>query len=180
MPSAFRHVPRLICVLCLAVLLSACAGDAKKKSSPIPKDLQDRRRERMGKLSGEGIVLFGKKGSPGSESGGGSGIGVNSYLWRATLDTVSFMPLASADPFGGVVLTDWYEDASVKGERFKVNAFILGTDLRSNNVKIRLFRQLYDKERGTWADAESAAGAASAIEDRILARAKELKAAEAE
>ncbi len=52
-----------------------------------------------------GLSLFG--GDEDQPQTGGSQIGVNSYLWRATLDTISFMPLASADPFGGVIITDW-------------------------------------------------------------------------
>ena len=73
--------------------------------------------------------------------GGGSGIAVNSFLWRASLDTVSFMPLASADPFGGTILTDWYSpDANAK-ERFKINVFILTRELRSDGIRVRVFRQ---------------------------------------
>ena len=68
-------------------------------------------------------------------------IGVNSYLWRATLDTLSFMPLASADPFGGVIITDWYEDPKAPGERFKVNALILDRSLRADGVKLTVFKQ---------------------------------------
>ena len=56
---------------------------------------------------------------------GGTGIGVNAFLWRATLDTVSFMPLASADPFGGVILTDWHSTATSPNERYKLNFYIL-------------------------------------------------------
>ena len=72
-------------------------------------------------ILGEGGLLGRKK-----KDGGESAIGVNSYLWRATLDTVSFMPLASADPFGGVILTDWYTDPQNPNERVKINAFCHG------------------------------------------------------
>src|SRR5262249_10226610 len=64
--------------------------------------------------------------------GGGGGIGVNSFLWRASLDTVAFMPLASADPFGGVIITDWYTPPQSPNERFKINVFILGRTLRAD------------------------------------------------
>src|SRR6201998_852295 len=62
-------------------------------------------------------------------------VGVNSYLWHATLDTLSFMPLASADPFGGVIITDWYSPSTTQDERFKVNIFILGRELRADGVR---------------------------------------------
>ena len=74
-----------------------------------------------------GLNLFGGGEAP--EGGAGStGIGVNSFLWRASLDTISFMPLASADPFGGVIITDWYAPPETLAERFKVNLYILGPD----------------------------------------------------
>ena len=78
-------------------------------------------------------------------------IGVNSYLWRATLDTLAFMPLASADPFGGVIITDWYTPASANGERFKATAYILGRELRSDGVRVSIFRQVL--QGGQWVDA---------------------------
>src|SRR4051812_49578412 len=77
-------------------------------------------------------------------------IGVNAYLWRATLDTLSFMPLASADPFGGTIITDWYTPAGATNERFRAQAYVLGRQLRSDGVKVQLFRQTL--ERGQWVD----------------------------
>ena len=105
----------------------------------------------------------------------GSPIGVNSYLWRATLDTLSFMPLASADPFGGVIITDWYEDPKTPGERFKVNALILDKTLRADGVKITLFKQKMDK--GSWRDQQVDDKLAHSLEDTILTRARQLKSA---
>ena len=85
-------------------LLTSCSGKSKVEHT-YPKSKDELETERMGRLTGEdGIVLFGNKSrrSPGS-----NGIGVNSYLWRATLDTVYTMPLLSADPLGGTIITDW-------------------------------------------------------------------------
>ena len=79
--------------------------------------------------------------SSAGNGGGGPGIGVNSYLWHASLDTVSFLPLASADPFGGVIITDWYSPPATPNERFKVNVFILNRELRADGVKATVFRQ---------------------------------------
>jgi hypothetical protein len=102
-------------------------------------------------------------------------IQVNAYLWRATLDTLSFMPMVSADPFGGVVITDWYSPPSTPGERFKVNAYILSKQLTANAIQISVFHQV---QTGTgWADAPADPSLASGLEDRILSRAADLQAA---
>jgi hypothetical protein len=99
---------------------------------------------------------------------------VNAYLWRATLDTLSFMPLSSADPFGGVIITDWYSPPAAPGERFRATAYLMGRQLRSDGVRITVFRQIQDRN-GQWIDQPVSAGTASAIEDNVLARARELR-----
>lgn len=105
---------------------------------------------------------------------GQSGIGVNTYLWRAALDTVSFMPLASADPFGGVILTDWYSPEATPNERLKLNVFILDRELRSDGVQVKVFRQVR-KKGGSWNDAEVAPETAAQLEDTILTRARQIR-----
>ena len=80
-------------------------------------------------------MMFSNNDTAGNTGGGGPGIGVNSFLWHASLDTVSFMPLASADPFGGTIITDWYSPPASPNERFKVNIFILGRELRADGVQ---------------------------------------------
>ena len=109
-----------------------------------------------------------------SLGGGGAGIGVNSYLWRASLDTIAFMPLSSADPFGGVIITDWHSPEGVLQERFKMNVFILVRSLRADGVRVSLFRQVRDRG-GTWRDAGVPVQTASRIEDAILTRARQLR-----
>jgi Domain of unknown function (DUF3576) len=110
-----------------------------------------------------------------SASGGGSvGIGVNSYLWHASLDTVSFMPLASADPFGGVIITDWYSPPGTPDERFKVNIFILNRELRADGVKASVFRQKRD-DKGVWMDAAVDKNTDTDLENAILARARQIR-----
>ena len=155
-------------------LIASCSlfPDSLEATSQYPKSKKEKRRDRAGKITGEGIVLFGgKKSFDGDEAGGVSGIGVNSYLWRASLDTLAFMPLASADPFGGVIITDWYEDPSSPGERFKVNVVILDTRLRSNAIKVSLFKQILDKN-SVWRDSESGADMVNELENKILTKAK--------
>ena len=75
-------------------------------------------------------------------------IGVNSYLWRATLDTLAFMPLASADPYGGVVITDWYSDPQKPDERFKCTVYILDTRLRGDGLKVTVFKEVSNGQGG--------------------------------
>lgn len=120
-------------------------------------------------------ALFGGLGGGGNQNGGGQpGVGVNSYLWRATLDTVSFMPLASADPFGGVIITDWYSPPDQPGERFKVNIFILGRELRADGVRASVFHQKRDPS-GQWSEAPVDTNTATDIENAILTRARQLR-----
>jgi hypothetical protein len=102
-------------------------------------------------------------------------LGVNSYLWHATLDTLRFMPLASADPFGGVVITDWYSAPEAPTERLKVTVYILDRSLRADGLKIAVFRQT--QANGAWADAQVSPDTATKLENAILTRARELRLA---
>lgn len=120
-----------------------------------------------------GLNLMGGKEE---KNDGSNGIGVNSYLWRAALDTVTFMPLASADPFGGVIITDWYTAPEKQSERFKVNIFILDKQLRSDGVKVKVFRQV--QKSGKWVDSTVADNTGPQMEDAILTRARQLRVAD--
>jgi len=122
--------------------------------------------------------LFGSGNSNG-QGGGGGGVGVNSFLWRASLDTVSFMPLSSADPFGGVIITDWYSPPKTPDERFKVNVFILGRDLRADGVRASVFHQKKDA-KGQWVEAPVDANTATDLENAILTRARQIRLSAAE
>ncbi|MCH7936018.1 MAG: DUF3576 domain-containing protein [Proteobacteria bacterium] len=104
----------------------------------------------------------------------GGALGVNSYLWRASLDTISFMPVNSADPFGGVIITDWHSPTEAPSERFKLNVYILGRALRADGVRVAVFRQVQD-QRGAWKDAGVPEETGTKIEDAILFRARQLR-----
>ncbi|WP_213474860.1 DUF3576 domain-containing protein [Thalassospira tepidiphila] len=127
--------------------------------------------ERGGLFGSEGLNIFGGEDE---QQGGGSGIGVNSFLWRASLDTLSFMPLNSADPFGGVIITDWYTPPESPDERFKLTAYILGTALRSDAIKVSVFRQV-SVGPNQWQDAVVEPGTVTSMEDAILTRARQLR-----
>lgn len=129
-------------------------------------------KESMVGRSDDTVFNFGKS-NKNEEAGANSGVGVNAYLWRGALDTLSFMPLVSADAFGGVIITDWYQPPSASGERFKATAYILGRQLRADGVKVSIFRQV--QQGGTWVDAPVAPSTITEIEDKVLARARELR-----
>ncbi len=124
----------------------------------------------------EGLNLFGGESTAEPGGGGGSGIGVNSFLWRASLDTISFMPLVSADPFGGVIITDWYAPAESPGERVKITVYILGRELRADGIRAAVFRQRHDGS-GNWVDAAVEKRTQTELEDAILTRARQLRVA---
>jgi len=100
-------------------------------------------------------------------------IGVNSYLWRASLETVSFAPLLQADSNGGVIVTDWYANPSNPGERVKVTVTILDSDLRADALRVAASRQV--SQGGTWVDAPVQAATVQKLEDIILTKARELR-----
>ena len=100
-------------------------------------------------------------------------IGVNSYLWRAALDAVSFAPLLQADSNGGVIVTDWYANPSNPGERVKMTVTILDSDLRADALRVAASRQV--NQSGTWVDAPVQAATVQKLEDIILTKARELR-----
>ncbi len=100
-------------------------------------------------------------------------IGVNSYLWRAALDTLSFMPLAQADSNGGVIVTDWYANPAVAGERMKLTVTILDQDLRADAIRVAASRQLL--QNGQWVDAPVQAATTQKLEEIILSKARDLR-----
>src|ERR1051326_2425931 len=102
-------------------------------------------------------------------------LGVNAYLWRATLDTLNFMPLASADPVGGVLISDWYAAPDKPDEHMKVTVYILDRRLRADAVKVNVFRQT--RNTNGWTDAAVNPDTGIKLENAILARARELRLA---
>jgi hypothetical protein len=173
-----------ICVAAgLAMLVAGCSNMGDNFRVPDNSEYRDdsRRARVQGRLGGsDGIVILGtdrsrQSGNAAAGAGdAGGGIGVNAFLWRATLDTLSFMPLSSADPFGGVVITDWYSPPGAQNERFRATAYILGRTLRSDGVRVVVFRQ--ELRGNNWVDVPVAASTGTEFEDQVLARARELRA----
>ncbi|RDC61287.1 uncharacterized protein HME9302_02508 [Alteripontixanthobacter maritimus] len=100
-------------------------------------------------------------------------IGVNSYLWRASLETLSFAPLLQTDSAGGVIVTDWYTNPQNPGERVKMTVTILDQDLRADAVRVAASRQV--AQAGSWVDAPVQAATVQKLEDIILTRARTLR-----
>ena len=101
-------------------------------------------------------------------------LGVNGYLWRASLDTLAFMPLLSADPYGGLIITDWYANPEKPDERLKATVYILDTRLRADGLNVTVFKQVHDASGG-WKDAPTSAQTDTDIENAILTRARQLR-----
>jgi hypothetical protein len=168
-------------VLALGALLGGCGGDYGYEGNPyeanerVSREPGGNQRNNSTILGDGGIfgAVFGGK----RQQEGGTGIGVNVFLWRATLDTLSFVPLSSADPFGGVVITDWYAPPETPDERFKVNVYILGRELRTDSVRVAVFRQNRRDRAGEWLDSAVAATTGTNLENEILVRARQMRVA---
>lgn len=152
--------------------VAACSGvDVKPADTRSSSDI---RRESTGKVFGDDAFTWGGNSRKDEGAADGSGIGVNSFLWRASLDTLLFMPVSSADPFGGVIITDWHTPSdSPPTERFKLNVYILGRALRADGVRVAVFRQVKDGEQ--WRDQPLDTKVAAKIEDAILTKARQLR-----
>ena len=153
-------------------LLGGCSSPNIKPAGENP-TYDEQVEKNTGKLFGD-IVIGG--GAKRDSDGGPSGIGVNGFLWRASLDTLAFLPLASADPFGGVIITDWYAPPESPNERFKVTVYLLGRQLRSDGIRVSVFRQTQQSGAG-WADSALSEETATKLADSILTRARELRIA---
>ncbi len=169
-------IRKVLAAACVALMVAACGPSdssfptttgQRGPTNPNP----DPNAERESIFGEDGLVLFG--GSGGDGANGGGGIGVNSFLWRASLDTVSFVPLASADPFGGVIITEWYSDPTAPTERFKLTVYILDKRLRADGLKVAVFRQ--ERAGDEWRDAGANAATSVQLENAILMRARELR-----
>ncbi len=155
----------------------ARSGTLMQKSSP-----EDRKRaldDAQNRLR-TGGGMFGKKGGVNLLGGGenksatiGVGMPINPYLWKGSLETISFMPLVSADPFAGIIITDWYNDADTPTERCKINVFIKGLEMKTQNLKVNSFCQT--KINGSWVDQPINKQNNAKLENAILNKAKKIK-----
>ena len=156
----------------VAVALAACSNSRELG----PEDYNDPvlKGPKTKMIESDTLLSFGvDKSKKNASAGDTTGIGVNAYLWRGALDTLSFMPLASADPFGGVIITDWYTAPDAPNERFKATAYVLGRELRADAVRISVFHQIL--KAGQWVDSPVTQATQTELEDKVLTRARELR-----
>ncbi len=189
MPGSLPPPRPLVVLGSLAVLtgilsfgLAACGGDGANEArtgQSGDRTVRDVRAGLGGRTQEQG-TLFGPGGLFGSKpknEDSGTGVAVNAYLWRASLDTINFIPLVSADPFGGVIITDWYTPAETPNERMKVQVTILDRELRADGVRVSVFKQQTAPRGGNWVDAQVDPRTQIDIENAILTRARQLRIA---
>ena len=146
--------------------------DSAKNKDLAMKDAENRLRTGGGLFGKKGMVLGTNEDNKTVSS---MGMPINPFLWRGSLETVDFMPLSSADPFGGIIITDWYSDGETINERCKINIFIKGLELKTNNLKVNTFCQSF--ENSQWIDLPTSASLNAQLEDAILNKAKKIKLA---
>lgn len=159
-------IKRLGILVLLCLTITGCGFPEGEAAYPDTRDDL----YKHGSITGEqGITLLGGDDKKSAQPG----ISVNAFLWRAALDTISFMPLTSADPFGGVIITDWYSAPETPDERAKITVYILSQDLRADGIRVSAFRQ--KKQAGAWVDTSVAKQTTVNLEDAILTRARQLR-----
>jgi len=162
-----------VCLAILLLSLSACGSPDVGTEASYGQPDHDKLYKNGSLLSDQGgadVLNLG-----GDEKGkDASGIGVNGFLWRASLDTVSFMPIASADPFGGIIITDWYSSPNDANERMRLNIFIRDRELRADGVKVSVFRQSKGTD-GRWMDAAVTPTTGPSLENAILTKARQIR-----
>ena len=174
----YSHFLAALALSTLSLALAACGDLHPKASYPAPQDAADAQKHgTIGQaLNGDdsgGITLFDTARK--RQAGQGQGLGVNAYLWRAALDTISFMPILSADSTGGTLLTDWYSPPATPNERLKLNIVIKDQTLRADGVTVTVFKQqLVD---GAYKDEAVNPAVGTQLEDTIVQRARQLRLA---
>ena len=152
---------------CAVTVLSGMSGCATRESA--------RTYQTQEEGGGFRLPFFGGRTRQAAAQAADAGqLGVNYYLWRASLDTLSFMPLASADPYGGLIITDWYANPEKADERFKATVYILDTRLRADGLNVALSKQNRAAD-GQWRDAPTSPQTETDIENAILTRARQLR-----
>ena len=164
---------RILSAFGLAALVAACGAEVSAPREPVDIDTSSG----LGLEESSSVMeIFREENAPGGTLSGGA-IPVNRYLWRASLDTLEFLPLSSTDPFTGVIVTDWSSNPSAPDERLKVTVYLDTPKLEASSLKVAVYRQVRS-EQGEWLAAEVSDATPRRIEDAILTRARQLRVAE--
>ena len=187
-PSSGRRARRgaalPLALAALALALAACSGDSAPEESAGPRSGPEREWDRKAPtIFGDDGLSIGTIDSTTNIFGGreesGDRLPVNKYLWQAALDTLSFLPLASTDPFTGVIATEWGSTPEAPNDRFKVTAFFTSPALSAASLKVAVYREVQNEE-GIWVPAPVSEETPRKLEDAILTRAREIRIAERE
>lgn len=180
----FGRLGSIGALVAAALLAAGCSSNMSAQDDtagprPGPQRKYDPARDQS--VFGEGGVSLGSlhSGRTGGILGGPEKKGnlpINKYLWQGALDTLSFLPLASTDPFTGVIATDWGATADVPGERFKVTAYILNSALSAASLKVAVYREVLTD--GAWVPATVSPDTALKLENAVLARARQIRVAD--
>lgn len=162
---------RPIILFILALLVAACNAQVERNYKDyhpeVGEDLRNSKMQSIITKSDDPIIIYGKKNS--SDTGAaGSGF-AGTYLWRASLESISFMPLVSSDSNGGAIITDWYADPASPNEQFKFNIFIMSPELQISSIKVNAFKQV--RTGGHWVSVNVNKELARNVEDNILKKA---------
>ena len=163
-----------VMLVSVACTLAACSGSVESADvNPTPAGMRDG----PGLLSGDSGNILDAFRSKGGKfefgEGGGSSLAVNGFLWRAALETISFLPLESADSAGGVIITDWAVRPDDTNERVKATVYLFGKTLSPTNLQVKLFKQR--KRDGQWVEVPTNEATTRQLEDAILTKARQLK-----
>lgn len=153
-----------------AISMGGCNSKHVSKGE-LPETFEERMYSKSGHFLGEGITIGGSR----EKEKSSLGIGVNSFLWQASLETISFIPIRSADPFGGIILTEWYTPQDKTGEQIKVDIAILSRTLSPDSLRVKVFRQV--RKGNDWVQASVSPDTVRSLEDTILTKARKLKIA---
>ena len=162
---------------CIIFCIFGCSGEIPEPLITEDRAVAREREERERRGEEEDSNLIGDLiGNIGGSAGNfqGPAIGVNAHLWKASLDTISFMPLASADPFGGIIITEWYTSSDSPTEKFKIIVYITGMQLKVDALNIKVFKKIKN-ETGDWIDQPANTELSMKIENSVLTKAREYK-----
>ena len=147
-------------------------GGSPEKDRLALADAENRLRSGGGLLGKKGLSL-GEINKSEKTTAAVIGLPINPYLWKGSLETIDFMPLASADPFAGIIITDWYANQGAPNERCKINIFIKGYEMKTDNLKVNSFCQ--SLSNGQWVDIKNNIDNDAKLENAILNKAKKIR-----
>jgi len=163
---------KIVSLACAALLLTACGSDPERPTPTV--DAPPPPVKTAEAPGGSVFDWFGGSGGGSAAKDERKGVAVNAYLWRASLDTLSFMPMDQTDPFGGTIKTGWYTPPATPNERLRVAIYILDSRLRADALRVSVFKEAKTSS-GSWVDATVDPETVTKLENLILNKARALK-----